>query len=147
MDDQFKIGQLTKELVALRLKELGDPCAVAAGLVKKTLVVALKAQPDQAPTVVSDACYGGLQGLLLAEQDMSRGAVLILEAVCDSANDTALDPTAMMRYGLAGIARVSKFVPSETLVTMRHALEERYNGIGEAFSEALSAEQAKTPAA
>ncbi len=142
MNDDFKIGQLTKELVAMKLKELEDPSAVAAGLVKKTIVVALKAAaPDQARAIVVDACYGGMQGLLLAEGDLAAGAVKLLEAVCEAAQDLGLDPGEMMRYGLTGVARIEKFAQAETLSAIRFALENRFSGVGEAFTDALAAER------
>ena len=40
--DDLEISKLTKEIVAERLKELPDPCSVAAGLLKDTLRIALK---------------------------------------------------------------------------------------------------------
>lgn len=139
-NNAFQIGQLTKELVALKLKELQNPCAVAAGLVKDAIAVACKARPQEARTVVSDACYGGMQGLLLADQDLARGAEMILGAVSEAAADASLDPTELMSYGLAGVARIAKFVTRERLVAIQSALEERFQGCGEAFSAALAQE-------
>jgi hypothetical protein len=147
MEDEFRVGQLTKELVALKLKELQNPCAVAAGLVRQTITVALKARPEEAEKVVIEACYGGMQGLLLADQDLACGAVLIMGAVCEGAGDVGGDPTALMMFALTGIARFTKFIEHEKIVDISHSLEKRYQGVGVAFSEALSreAEVQKTP--
>lgn len=140
MEEEFKVGQLTKELVAIRIKKLEDPCGAAADLVKQTIVVALKARPIEAEKVVGDACCGGLQGLYLADHDLSRGAVLMLEAVGEAANETMLDPTELMSYALKGFARLNRLATPEQLQAMREDLERAFHGCGQAFADALAAQ-------
>lgn len=141
MNDEFKISQLTKELVAMNLKERQNPCAVAAGVVRQTIDVALKARPHEARRVVSDACYGGLQGLLLAEQDLACGVLLILSAVQGRAGELEPSAAEMRSYCIEGFARIAKFVSREDLAAICRALERRHQA-GQAFTDALSAQEA-----
>jgi len=141
MDVHFKVGQLTKELVAMNLKEVQNPCAEAAGLVRQTIVVALKARPEEACAVICDACYGGMQGLLLAEQDLACGALMILSAVCGGAPDIALDAAERRRFAIEGIARISKFVSGADVTAISRVLERRQQGAGQSFTDAVAAQR------
>ena len=148
--DDFKINQLTKELVSARLRELPDPCAAAAGLVRETLSVALKTLAPGSVAesrVVEDACQGAMTGLLLNDQNLVRGAVLILEAVVDLAGALNLDQPEMMKDALKGIADMRRFVRPEMMYEIQVAIEARYQGAGVAF-DALCREPScrETPA-
>lgn len=142
----FKIGQLTKELVAQRLKSMENPCAVAADLARQTLDVAFKGQPADASQVVSDTCYGAMQGLMLAGQDFPKAAVLILQAVSDVSNTHGQDPTAMMFAAMRGFARLSKLCTDAQVHEIKMLIEAHFNGAGEAFSAALAEQPDQTRA-
>lgn len=145
--DDFKISQLTKELVTARLRELEDPCAAAAELVRGTLLVALKGLPPGAAAesrVVADACQGAMTSLLLNDQSLTRGAVLILQRVSDLASELNLDGPEMLRSALRGIADMRRFARPETLADIRCAIESRFQGAGLAF-EAFCAEPVPAP--
>lgn len=147
--DDFKIGQLTKELVAIELKKMVDPCAAAAELVKKTLAVALKSAPTDDSgrlNLIVDACKGGITGLLLAEQSLARGAVLMVEAVAELSTEFNLDPAEAMKAALRGISDVHRFARADQLQEIRHEIETRFMGAGEAFSEVLDESRRKTAA-
>lgn len=135
--EDFRIGQLTKELVSIQLKKMGDPCAVAAELVRKTLRVALKPGQEQAG-VIADAVQGGLQGLLLCEGDVPKGGVLVLEAVAELAAELQLDPTESLRAALAGLARLRRLLLPDQLAELQAGVEARFQGAGEVFAELLS---------
>jgi hypothetical protein len=147
MESELKIGQLTKELVAMNLKEVQNPSAVAAGVVRQTIVVALKSGPSGAQSIVSDACYGGMQGLLLSDQDLACGALMILSAVTGGAADIPLSPDDMRRYAIEGLARIAKFVTGEDLTAIGRVLERRQQGAGQAFSDAVAAHRSAALAA
>ena len=135
--DDFKISQLTKELVVIRLRNMGDPCAAAAELVKKTLLVALKGlktgEPQVAP-IIRDACSGGMTGLLVAEQSLPKGAVKLLEAASEVAMEMGFDPMEAMQAALEGIAELYKVVTQEQLDDIRRELGQNFMGTNEAFS-------------
>lgn len=137
--NENRIHQLTKEIVSARLKQLEDPCVAAATLVRRTLEAALK---DVTPGTVAesrlieDASQGGMVALLLNEQNLSRGAVLILEAVAELASQLNVDQPEMMRSALRGIADMKRFVRDDTLTEIRSEIEGRFHGAGMAF-EAL----------
>lgn len=135
--DDFKISQLTKELVVIRLRNMGDPCAAGAELVKKTLAVALKGmtmEDPQVPTIIRDACEGGMTGLLVAEQSMPRGAVKLLEAVSEVAMELGLDPMATMQSALEGIADLHKLLTQEQIDDIKREIGQNFMGTSEAFS-------------
>lgn len=151
--DEFKIDQLTKELVAAELNRMEDPCATTANLVKQTLAVALNGlQPGGAgpEKIIEDACRGGITGLMLAQHNIGKGAVLILGAVSELAGQYNLDPTQLLRSALRGIADLRRFLGPEDLHLLQHQIECHFMGAGEYFSvllqEPFSAPPAKTPA-
>ena len=66
--DQLHIGELTKEMVAEELRLLGDPCAAAAAVVRKSLTAALKSAPASvAPParIIEETVKGAMTALLL----------------------------------------------------------------------------------
>jgi hypothetical protein len=135
---EFRVGQLTKELVAQKLKSMEDPCGVAAGLVRQTLDVALKSKPADSTDIAADTCYGAMQGLMLAGQDFPRASVMILQAVSDHATAVGLDPTEQMMGALKGFAKLAKLCTSDQLHDIKTRIEANFNGAGEAFSYLLS---------
>lgn len=140
MEDNFQIGQLTKELVAVRLKRMADPCAAAADLVKQTLGVALKAaasDPQARDKAFCDACQGGVTGLLLADQNLARGAVLILEAVVELSGQFNLDPGESMRSALRGMSDLRRFLRPDQTDEMVREVGLHFMGAGEVFSAML----------
>lgn len=137
--EEFQIGQLTKELVAIRLKKMTDPCAAAADLVKKTLAVTLQnTPPEHAAKVISDGCQGGITGLLLADQNLSKGAVLILEAVAELAAEHHVDPQEALKAALRGICDMRRFVRPDQLTEIQNEIEAHFDGAGQAFVDALT---------
>lgn len=138
--DELRLVQLTKEMVAEELRILGDPCAAAAAVVRKTLMAALQgaAPGDTAPSrVIEDAVRGAMTALLLADHSMTRGSILVLEAVMDTASKRDLDPTDSMRAALKGLADLRRFVDPSRVDDIRLEIEAHYMGAGEVFMEYL----------
>lgn len=136
--DAFLIAQFAKELVAIRLNATEDPCALAAALVKETAAVALKARPEEADVVIPDACYGGLQALLLAGQDVSRGATLMLGEIIDLAGSLGGNPAAFSEYSLEGFARLRRLLTQDQIIDMLETLDTHYKGAGTTLARALT---------
>ncbi len=141
MNNETRFGQLTKEMVAEELRRLGDPCAAAALVVSKTLSAALdgpaalgQTSPEQ---VIEDAVKGAMTALLLADQSLTRGAILVLEAVAEASGERQIDPTAGMLAGLRGIADLRRFVEPDRMDSIRLEIEAHYHGAGDAFNQFL----------
>ena len=139
--DELRIHQLTKEMVAKELRSLGDPCAAAAAVVHRTLSAALQSPPEGTPPerIVEDTVKGAMTALLLAEQSLARGGMLVLEAVLDVSAKANLDPTAAMSAALRALADLRRFVDPARIDDIRLAIEAKYMGAGEVFVEYLSA--------
>jgi hypothetical protein len=139
--DEVRIGQLTKEMVAEELRRLGDPCAAAAAVVRKTLAAAFDgpAASGGVPVelAVEDAVKGAMTALLLADHNLARGAILVLESVVDVSAERQLDPTAAMTAALKGLADLRRFVEPERIDDIRLEIEAHYHGAGEVFSGCL----------
>lgn len=134
--DQLRIGELTKEMVAEELRLLGDPCAAAAAVVRKALTAALSTAPvDGTPParVIEDTVKGAMTALLLADQSLARGSILVLEAVHEVAGECHLDPTESMRAALRALAELRRFVEPARLDDIRLEIESHYMGAGEVF--------------
>ena len=139
--DELRIHQLTKEMVAEELRSLGDPCAAAAAVVHRTLSAALQSPPEGTPPerIVEDTVKGAMTALLLAEQSLARGGMLVLEAVLDVSAKANLDPTAAMSAALRALADLRRFVDPARIDDIRLAIEAKYMGAGEVFVEYLRA--------
>ena len=138
--DELRLVQLTKEMVAEELRLLGDPCAAAASVVRKTLMAALQgAAPGDTPParVIEDAVKGAMTALLLADHSMTRGSILILEAVMDVASKRDLDPTVSMSAALKGLADLRRFVDPSRIDDIRLEIEAHYMGVGAVFMNYL----------
>lgn len=136
----FLISQFAKELVAIRLRDTEDPCAVAAALVRETAEVALKSRPEEADCVVVDACYGGLQALALAGQDLSRGAALMYAAVMELAEPLGIPQASLSEYAFEGFARMRRLMTQVQVIDMLETLESRHKGAGAGLAKALAAQ-------
>lgn len=148
--DDFRIGQLTKEMVAAKLKAMADPCAEAAALVKRTITVALESyktgDSGGREKLVQDACQGAMTALLLAEQSLPKGAALVLQAVLEVAQEKGLDLTLATFSALRGIGDMHRFATPTQMDDIRKELEARFMGSGEAFAYTLEALKAEAPA-
>jgi hypothetical protein len=148
--DELRIGQLTKEMVAEELRQLSDPCAAAATVVRKTLSIALNGVPAGGTSpdlVIEDAVKGAMTALLLADLSLSRGAILVIEAVHDVALERELDTVQAMCAALKGLADLRRFVAVQRVDEVRHAIETRYMGAGELFGNYLAESQRAEEAA
>lgn len=138
--DELRIVQLTKEMVAEELRLMGDPCAAAALVVRKTLMAAFQgtAPGDTPPSrVIEDAVKGAMTALLLADQSLTRGSILVIEAVMDVAAKKDLDPTDSMRAALKGLADLRRFVDPARIDDIRLEIEAHYMGVGAVLMEYL----------
>lgn len=138
--DELRINQLTKELVAAELKQLGDPCEKAAHVIKRTLKAAFSRGPNpqiQPGRVIEDAVKGTMTALLLADQGLARGAIMVLEAVLDVAAECQLDPTDSMRSALIGLADMRRFLDPTRIDEIRRMIDAEYMGAGDVFNELL----------
>lgn len=138
--DELRIHQLTKEMVAEELRQLGDPCATAAGVVRKTLAAALANSPagTEGTRVIEDTVRGAMTALLLADQSLSRGGMQVLEVVLETTAEHVAPPDAM-RAALKGLADMRRFIDPARLDEMRVEIDAKYMGAGEVFAEFLRA--------
>ena len=133
--DELRIGQLTKEMVAEELRLLGDPCAAAAAVLRKTLKAALA--PDNAARLIDDAVKGAMTALLLADQSMAKGAIMAMEAVLDAAAEKQVDNEVAMKAALKALSDLRRFVEPARIDELKMALEMRFMGTGAVFGEFL----------
>ena len=136
--DQFKIDQLTKELVSAKIKQLPDPCVAAASLVKDTLRVAFKGLEAGSVAdagIVEQACQGGMTALLLNDQNLAKGGVLILQAAAEIAEELNLDQMELMKSAMKGLSDMKRFARPDVLHDLETAIEARYHGAGEVFTD------------
>ena len=138
--DELRFVQLTKEMVAEELCLIGDPCAAAASVVRKTLQAAFQSpSPSDAPParIIEETVKGAMTALLLADHSLTRGSILILEAVLDIAAKRDMDPTECMRAALIGLADLRRFTDPARLDGIRLEIEAHYMGAGTEFGKYL----------
>jgi hypothetical protein len=133
---EFNVSQFTKVLVASVIQEADDPGAEAADQVKRVLLVALK-DANSADfgwkRIVEDACQGAMTALLLAKQDIGKGAVHILRATGEAAYELLLDPVRMRESTLQGIADMQRFVGPEEISRVRGEISRHFPAAGKEF--------------
>ena len=132
-------------MVVTRLMALGDPCAAAAEVGRKTLEVILKSNPavDPSRRLVEDVCRGAMVGLLLSEQNLPKGATLLVAMVLDVGHEFGLDPREVMVSALEGIARMSRFVTAEEMQRIRKAITLEFVEADALFGAILTGRQIK----
>lgn len=149
--EPIRIEQLMKQMVAEELAKLPDPCASAAMIVLKTLTAALPLPPEPAAAMntIEDVIKGAMTALLLADQNLCRGAMLILEVVLEVSAERHLDPTQSMAAALHALADLRRFVEPDRIEELRREIDARYMGAGDLFRELLRAPlpPAQTPPA
>ncbi len=136
--DRFNVGQLAKEMVVWRLTELEDPCMAAADIAKKTILIALENAQTLEPghkLCVVDISAGTMTGLLLAEQNLSRGAACILKKSYDVAIQLNLNPTEIMELTLRGIVQIKKFTTTAQFGDIVTTITTEFMGVGETLQK------------
>ena len=138
----FNLQQLIKEMVVTRLKALDEPCAAAVEIAKKTLVIILKENTslEFSKRQIEESCHGTMVGLLLAEQNLPKAAVLLLEMTGELATQLNLDPMEIMRSALEGIAHIRKLQTHQQIADIQKAISRNFMGAGEAFAALLAQE-------
>ncbi len=138
MTDQYNLGELTKEMVASRLKSLEDAPAVAAEIVKKTIVAGVQGtrHAGQSPQVsVQQICRGAVAGLLLIDKDLPKSAVCMLDKMAEASQEIQLAPEDLMTWAMEGIASMANVIPLDVQGRIRDAINDKYMGAGEVFEK------------
>jgi len=136
--DTFNMGQLTKEMVSGRLKEMEDPCAAAAEVMEKAMLSALRNAKEFGPaerSMVAEMCYGAITAILLRHQCLSRGGIEILRAAGAAAGALHIDPTEMMTQAIRGLARIRSVCSKDQLQDLSYGLDREFMGAGERLRE------------
>lgn len=136
MTDYFNFGALTKEMIMSRLKGAEDAPAVAAGIVKQTILAGVptaKAAGQNPKESVEQICFGAMRGLLLVEKDLPRGAILILREMAEVSQQVGIDPSELMTWTMDGIARITPMTSAQVREEIRGLIEQDYMGAGEVF--------------
>ena len=138
--DHAGLQKSTKEAVSAELKLSDDPCETAAGVVRRTLAAALQAplSATARELIVEDAVKGALAALFFADQDLTRGALLVVQASLD-ASAAWIDPAQAMGAALKGAADLLRFAAPTRLDEICSQIDARYMGAGDAFAEILRA--------
>lgn len=132
----FKVSQFTKVLVMEAIKGAENPCAEAADQVQRVLMVALKdVEPRDVgwKKIIEDACQGGMMGLLLAKQDLTEGAIMILRASASAAFELNLDAARVREGALQGIADIQRFIGPDELTRIHKEIGKHFPTAGKIF--------------
>lgn len=144
--DRLDLGKLAKEIVASRLKDVPDTAAVAAEVVKKTIVAgvgAARARGEDPHLTVQDVCKGSMQGLMLIDKDLPTAAAAILGQLSDAAQELHLDPQELLTWALEGFAKLSAILQPEDLYKIRDGINKQYMGAGDVFDKLCKQEKQK----
>ena len=138
------VRQLTMNLVAAELHLSADTCERAAAIVRQTLEKALQATPDAAARelVIEDTVKGALTALYLADNNLSHGALLVVQAVLD-ASAAWTEPPLAMGAALKAVADLRRFAAPNRLSEIGEQIDVQYMGAGALFRSIL---RATTPA-
>lgn len=138
--EEYRVGQLTKEMVITRLKALGDPCVAAADIAKKTMVVGLTGSSvvgANTRQLVKEICHGTMVGLILSDQSLPKGACLLLRVVAEVSSDLSMNPEDMMTYAIDGIVELRRLSTVDQMDEIRKAVARDFMGAGDVFRAAL----------
>src|SRR6185295_17743613 len=107
LPEDFKIDELTEEIVIHRVEGAADPFGEAANVVKSTLSASLKSSrigTRHFPVAVRHACRGAMAAFLVCRHDPSQGAVALIDGVLELAYAEDLDATLALHGALEGVA-------------------------------------------
>jgi hypothetical protein len=138
--DRFNLAQLTKVMLAARLKEVPDLAEATRQVVHETLKTYLRNLPPGSPELkegVREVARGAVTALLIRDQRLPRGTVHVLKGVELAAASYRLDPSEALAWALEGIADLKRFVPLDALLWISQEIEREFMGTGEAFRACL----------
>lgn len=146
--DQFNFGKLTKEIIVSRLKETADAPAIAAEIVKRTIVAGVQATrasatPQEAHQTVVEVARGAMTGLMLIDKDLAASAIAILSRLAEAANEIHADPQELLTWALEGFAKVTPAMQRDVVYKMRTEIDRTYLGVGELFDKLVSKAKAE----
>lgn len=138
--DQFNFGKLTKEIIASRLKDAADAPAIAAEVVKRTIVAGVtatrnSATPQEAHQTVVEVARGAMLGLMLIDKDLIASAKAILGRLAEAADEIHADPQELLTWALEGIAKATPAMQRDVVYQMRTEIDRAYMGVGEIFDK------------
>ncbi|MFA5139976.1 MAG: hypothetical protein WC728_12155 [Elusimicrobiota bacterium] len=135
--ESFNLAQLTKEMVVAQIRSLGDPARLASETVRGTLIARLKGHRlsnYEIQEAVSEVCRGAIQGMIITESPMGRGAARALMAAEAAGREAGLDAALVANAAVKGISDARRFVSREVLVLMSRHLEGVRRGAGQSFT-------------
>jgi len=139
--DRFNLAQLTKVMLATRLKEVPDLAEATRQVVFETLKTYLRNLPPGSPELregVREVARGAVTALLILDQRLPRGTVHVLKGVDLAASSYELDPGEALTWALEGIADLKRFVPMDALLWISQEIEQEFMGTGQVFKACLA---------
>lgn len=137
--ESYNFEQLTKEMVVSQLKDAPDAPEQAAAVARRTIVAGLLGTQTAAAadprSTVQQVCKGMMSGLLLAEKDLPKSAVLLLQGMAEAAQETHREPSDLMTWAMEGIAQVAPMVSPEVRAALQDAIDQAFMGAGQVFNE------------
>lgn len=111
-----------------------------APVAKKHILAAAKQGLTPKDAIVH-TCHAVMNGLLLIDKPLPKGAVASMHGVNEAAQEQHWDAMEAMSWAMEGIARVKPAVSRNVLQEIQNAIDAAFMGAGDAFRDLV----AKTP--
>lgn len=121
-----------RDAVNAALLKGADP-SVLAKLICQQIAMAARGSQDPKDAVVA-AARGGMAGVFLGNQDVPATTVEVLSGLAEMSLMTRAGPQELMSWVMEGVAAVVANVPDGIGSKIADAIEERFQGAGQAFS-------------
>jgi hypothetical protein len=130
----------TQEFAAEKMKQGGDSIDAASRAAAEMISAAIrktKGKPEAMPPaeIVREATHGAMNALLIADLDLEKGAVAILEGMAEVAQENHIDTQELVTWSMEGIARLAETVPAHRLAGVGQAIDAKFMGTAEVFRE------------
>lgn len=142
------LKEKTQDFVQKRIKNAGDPFEAASHAADEIIGAAVRKTEGKPGAIskadiVRDVCHGAMAGLLLADLDIAKGAVVLIGSMAEVAQEIKVDPAELLTWSLEGVARLTPLVSLQRMSDVGHAIDAQFMGTAEIFRELCR--KAQTP--
>ncbi|OIO06402.1 MAG: hypothetical protein AUJ52_12330 [Elusimicrobia bacterium CG1_02_63_36] len=138
--DKSPLKNATQSFVSEKIQGESSPLDAAARAADEMITAVVRKTAGRSGAVpkdeiVREVCHGAINALLLADLDLPKGAVILLDGMASVAQEVQVDPQELVTWALEGISRIANAVPKQKVADIAHAVDERFMGTAEVFRE------------
>ena len=130
----------TTEFVLENVKGAPDAIEAASRAADEMISAAVRKTEGKAGAIgtdeiVREVCHGAMKGMLMADLDISKGAVVLIGSMAEVAQEIHVDPAELLTWSLEGVARLAAGIPLEKINEVGQTIDAKFMGTAEIFRD------------